>query len=500
MKVSLHALHSASRARVFNGTIRYNLSCSLVNRRSLVSAADLQFGQPLHETHPHLLKRGEVTPGITAQEYADRRSNLAKALPKNSIAVLAASELKYRSGAVFYEFHQDPDFFYLTGFNEPEALAIIEKTGSDSEYSFHLYVRPKDPKAELWDGARSGVQAAQDVFNADEVGDINVSDKIIPEIVNSSKTVYTDLPNTLRSNSFFAEYFSGASKFGREGFGSVLANATSTTVKPLRPLMNDLRIIKSAAEIANMRKAGQASGRSISEAMRSVFATERELAAFLAYKFTMHGCDGQAYVPVVAGGKNSLSIHYVRNDDVLTEGELVLVDAGGEYGGYITDITRTWPVNGKFSPAQHDLYQVILDVQRTCVALCRESAHMSLDGLHKVAEKGLRDALSGLGFDMSGNALETLFPHHLGHYIGLDVHDAPGYSRRGNLKDGMCITIEPGIYVPDSDRWPEAFRGIGIRIEDSVCVQAEHPLVLTTEAVKEVVDIEAQHSLFGQGH
>jgi len=173
------------------------------------------------------------------------------------------------------------------------------------------------------------------------------------------------------------------------------------------------------------------------------------------------------------------------------DGHLVLVDAGGEYGGYITDITRTWPVNGKFSPAQKDLYQAVLNVQRTCVALCRETANVSLDKLHHIAEHGLKDQLKQLGFDLSGTALETLFPHHVGHYIGLDVHDSPGYPRTADLKAGQCITIEPGVYVPNDDRWPRHFRGLGIRIEDSVCIQEEGPLVMTTEAVKEVVDIEA---------
>ena len=250
--------------------------------------------------------------------------------------------------------------------------------------------------------------------------------------------------------------------------------------------MNRLRAIKSPAEISNMRKAGQASGRAFTAAMRQSYSLEKELGAFLDSMFKLNGCDGPAYVPVIAGGKNALSIHYVRNDDMLKPDDLVLVDAGGEYGGYITDITRTWPNNGKFSPAQRDLYEVILKVQRSCISLCRESSSISLDKIHKIAENGLKDGLEQLGFDMSGPALDTLFPHHVGHYIGLDVHDSPGYSRKETLVEGHCITIEPGIYVPDNERWPKHFRGMGIRIEDSVCVQKESPLILTTEAVKEV--------------
>ncbi|KAJ9640374.1 aminopeptidase [Coniosporium tulheliwenetii] len=407
---------------------------------------------------------GEVTPGITALEYHQRRAKLAGALPPNSIAILAASDIKYRSGAVFYEFHQDPDFFYLTGFKEPQALAVIEKTGADEEHAFHLYVRAKDSKAELWDGARSGVQAAQDVFNADESGDINRVSSILPNMVRRAEVVYTDLPGSANSQSSFTQYLTGAAPQPTAGLPKLLQEARNTAVRPLRPLMNNLRVTKSEAEIRNMRKAGQASGRAFTEAMRQSW-TKRK---------------------TFAGAENALSIHYVRNDDVLNKGDLVLVDAGGEYGGYIADITRTWPVNGKFSDAQRDLYEAILRVQRTCVSLCREDADMTLDKLHKVAENGLKDGLKQLGFNMSGDALVTLFPHHLGHYIGLDVHDSPGYPRKTPLKTGHCITIEPGIYVPNDNRWPSHFRGMGIRIEDSVCIQPENPLVFTTEAVKEV--------------
>ncbi|KAL1954190.1 hypothetical protein VTO42DRAFT_1546 [Malbranchea cinnamomea] len=240
-----------------------------------------------------------------------------------------------------------------------------------------------------------------------------------------------------------------------------------------------------------MRKAGQASGRAFTAAMSRGFATEKDLYAFLEYQFKTNGCDSSAFVPVVAGGQNALSIHYVRNNDVLRDGELVLVDGGGEYGNYISDITRTWPINGKFTDPQRDLYNAVLKVQRTCVSLCCESANLSLDDLHRIAERGLREQLRLLGFDTSGDAVLTLFPHHLGHFIGLDVHDCVGYPRRHKLQKGQCITIEPGIYVPDDDRWPAQFRGIGIRIEDSVCVGDDNPIILTTEAVKEIDDIEA---------
>ncbi|KPI40112.1 Intermediate cleaving peptidase 55 [Cyphellophora attinorum] len=436
-----------------------------VRHSSTVRAADLTFGQPVHETHPHLLAPGELTPGITAQEYADRRTRLAAKLPEKSIAIVAASDVVFRSGSVFYEFHQDPDFLYLTGFNEPEAVAIIGKDATGTDHTFRLFVREKNQKAELWDGARSGTQAARDVFNADEAGDIDQLKHILPEIVGEATHVYTDICQPDTNQSALHRFLYGASPKKAE-FAELIGPRKPVR---LRPVMNDLRVVKSAAEIGLMRYAGKASGRAHTDAMRHSWTKEKQLDAFLRYQFTVHGCETSAFEPVAAGGRNGLGIHYIRNDDVLQDDELVLVDGGGKYGGYIADITRTWPVSGKFSDAQRDLYQAVLNI----------------------AETQLAEQLKQLGFDMSGKNIETLFPHHLSHYIGMDVHDTSGYSRRAILTEGHCITIEPGVYVPDDNRWPKHFRNMAVRIEDSVAIQEDSPHMLTTEAVKEIVDIES---------
>ena len=457
-------------------------------RRSIsVNAAELTFGQPVHETHPHILGPGELTPGISAQEYADRRTKLAAQLPDNGIAIVAASDTVFRSGSVFYKFHQDPDFLYLTGFNEPEALAIIGKDSTGANHTFQLYVREKDPKAEVWEGARSGIQAAKDVFNADETGDVTRIKNILPDIVGEASRVYTDVTQPDTNQSALNRFLYGRSKKTTQ-FAELIG---SGKVNRLRPLMNDLRAWKSPAEIAVMRKAGKASGRAHTDAMRRAWTQERQLDAYLRYRFVSRGCESSAFEPVVAGGKNALGIHYVRNDDILQDDEMVLVDGGGKYGGYIADITRTWPVGGKFTPAQRDLYQAVLNVQRSLVSLCRGSANTSLDKLHDIAEKQLTEQLNQIGFKISGKDIEALFPHHLSHYIGMDVHDTVGYSRKVTLQEGHCITIEPGIYVPDDERWPKRFRNMGVRIEDSVAVQDENPYLLTPEAVKDVIDIEA---------
>ncbi|KAI5303388.1 hypothetical protein KEM56_007608 [Ascosphaera pollenicola] len=385
-----------------------------------------------------------MTQGITAQEYYDRREKLASKLPKDSIALIPSAETAYKSGSVFYPFHQNCDFFYLTGFNEPNAVAVIGNTGGPG-HIFHLYCREKNERLEMWEGTRSGAQAAVEVFNADESDDITSFERNPPSIVKSAHSVYTDL--SLKKLPQPA-----ASKWER-----ILG---PSSLNPLRPLMNELQVLKSNAEIANMRTAGRNSGRAFTEAMKMRFEKERELNTFLEYRFKVNGCDDWAFVPVVAGGK--------------------------EYGHYVTDITRTWPVNGKFSPAQKDLYSAVLDTQRWAITQVHEKANTTLDELHDAAEERLRVSLIDLGFQIKGNGMRTLLPHHLGHHVGLDVHDCPGYSRGYKLKKNQCITIEPGVYVPDDERWPEHFRGIGIRIEDSVCVGEEDPLVLSTEAVKEI--------------
>lgn len=456
-----------------------------------ISAGSYSFGQPVHETHPHLLDPGELTPGITAQEYADRRTTLASKLPKNAIAILSAADTVFRSGNVFYPFYQDPDFYYLTGFNEPEALCVVGKDVTERDHVFHLYVREKDSKAEMWDGARSGTDAARDVWNADETGDIANIKTLLPDIVGEATVVYTDILKEDVHQSTLSRFLNGAQ---RKKQGEIAEIIPASKVRSLRPLMNDLRIFKSPAEVECMGLAGRASGLAHTDAMRSTFTTERDLHAYLSYRQISYGCDSSAFEPVVAGGQNALSIHYVRNDDVLQPEDMVLVDGGGKYGGYVADITRTFPVDGRFSDAQRDLYTAVLNVQKTCISLCYGGAEVSLDKLHSIAENQFVEQLKGIGFDLSDKGIEKLFPHHLSHYLGLDVHDCIGYSRKTVLREGHCITIEPGIYVPDDERWPKHFRGMGIRIEDSIAVHEDECTVLTREAAKEITQIEALRS------
>lgn len=419
-----------------------------------------------------------VTPGIAAQEYADRRAALADAMAEGGVAVLHAAPLQYKSGAVFHAYRQESNFLWLTGWNEADAVAVVEKTGPRwGDYVFRMFVKRKDPREEQWSGYRNGIEAAEDVFNADEARPIESAETVLPRMLASAGLVYADVQ--------------GARASGSSLWGLLAGKDPGPATTPLSPVMNKLRVVKSPAEVANMRKAGQMSGRAITEAMRRPWTREKDLHAFLDYQFIANGCEGPAYIPVVAGGERANCIHYTVNNSTFRDGEFILVDAGGEYGTYITDISRTWPVSGRFSAAQRDLYEAVLRVQRTGVSLCRESAGVSLEDIHGATARGLVEQLRAIGFDVSMGSIDQLFPHHVGHYIGLDVHDCPGFSRRETLRRGHCVTIEPGVYVPDDERWPKHFRGMGIRIEDSVCVDEESPYILSTEAVKEVDDIEA---------
>ncbi|KAK9450246.1 peptidase M24, structural domain-containing protein [Limtongia smithiae] len=441
------------------------------------------FGQPTHETRPHMLEAGELTPGITALEYHTRRSKLAAKLPTGGVAILVGSEIKYRSGAVFYEFHQNPDFFYLSGFNEPLAVIAIEKL-EDDDFVFHMFVQPKDERKELWEGPRTGVQGAIDVFNADEAGDIADLRVFLKQIVARSSSVYFDIPPHAHMHPSAGQQKSSAAQILE------VVKHHNKAIRGLTSLVQDLRAIKSDSELAVMQTAGLISGRAITDAYGTRWKRESDLFAYLDFKFRVGGCEKSAYVPVVAGGKNALGIHYTRNDDVLTDGEMVLIDAGGQYGGYCADISRAWPVNGKFTGPQRDLYQAILNVQEACIKLSTTAS--SLESIHRASEDYFVTELRNIGFTVSPYDIRTiLYPHYIGHHLGLDVHDCPMLSRRQLLRNGNVITIEPGIYVPWGDpRFPKHFWGIGIRIEDNVFVDNSTPVVISSSAAKEIADVE----------
>ncbi|CCE94035.1 aminopeptidase TDEL_0H01760 [Torulaspora delbrueckii] len=465
----------------------------LSNRRR----SPIQAGQALHETRPNLLKAGELTPGITALEYHERRVRLANKMPAKSCAIIAGSQVKYASGAVFYPFQQSNNLFYLTGWNEPDSVAIIEKqTDNLDDVTLHMVVPPKDSFSEQWEGFRTGVEGVKEIFNADEATETSVLPLYLNKIINRNDNLYFDIPKdktSVSNSALFSTFFttqSGAD--GHQTIHDIIRQSSGNKrVFGLNKLLTELRKIKSPAELRVMRKAGQISGRAFNQAFAQRFKNERTLQAFLEYKFISGGCDKSAYLPVVATGSNALCIHYTRNDDVMYNDELVLVDAAGSIGGYCSDISRTWPVCGKFTQAQKDLYEAVLNVQRKCIELCKASEGFSIHEIHEKSLDFMKMELRNVGFSAIQKwDVNKLYPHYIGHHLGLDVHDVPSASRSESIQDGMVITIEPGIYVPDEPNYPSYFRNVGIRIEDDIAVGQDTYTNLTAEAVKEIADLE----------
>ncbi|CAG8580392.1 17802_t:CDS:10 [Funneliformis caledonium] len=483
MNYQIYKLLRAIRQRSFR---RPSLETSI---RSLSTTTTIQpepryYGQPTADTHPHLMKPGErfllklkVTPGISAIEYELRRTRLMKKLPENSVAISLGYRTRYMSNKVFYPFHQNTDFFYLCGFNEPDAAMVLEKNNSQRGYKMTMFVPPKNRSIEIWDGPRTGLLGAVYIFGADEAMESSRFNSKIKEIAKNYKDVYIDLPP--RTNILSSD--------------SISKSISRTHVKPLSRIVQELRIVKSDAEIALMKKAGQITGKAFIEAMKFTKPglSEHDLSAKIEFECRIRGAQYLAYVPVVAGGINALTMHYVRNDMPLRNGDLVLMDAGGEYHGYASDVTRTWPINGKFSPPQRELYEAVLNVNRKCIKLCTEKQTISLNGVHEQSVQFMKEELTDLGFHLvEGDVDRVLYPHHVGHYLGLDVHDTHDLDRSRTLKNGMVLTIEPGIYIPPNNAYPKQYHSMGVRIEDDVLVGETDPYVLSSTAPKEIDDIE----------
>lgn len=470
-------------------------------------SAAFRAGQPIYETRPHLIEKGDLTPGISALEYYHRRLRLAEKLPRGSLAILPGSSIKYASGSVFYQFQQNTDLYYLTGWNEPDSVCIIERpehSDDPEDHVFHMSVPASDPLAEQWEGERTGVEGVQEIFNADVAVSTQNFPSHLEKLLRKYTTVFYDIGGASGASGKAANFFermfpstalSNNKRSDRANIEDMLRTHAKQgfQIRPLNPLVTDLRVIKSNSELKIMRLAGKISGRAYNEAYAKRFQSEKGLHSFLEYRFISGGCDKSAYFPVVAGGSHALCIHYVRNDDVLRDGEMVLVDAAGNLGGYCSDISRTWPVNGVFSPAQAELYEALLNVQRRIIRECTVKKGNSLNDLHNLSVALLTLELRNAGFSDLQNweVSKYLYPHYIGHNLGLDVHDCPTYSRTAKLRKGQVVTVEPGVYVPDDDRWPAEYRGIGIRIEDDVAVGDDINVVLTTEAAKEIADIES---------
>lgn len=451
----------------------------------------IKAGQPLYETRPHLIRKGELTPGINAEEYYVRRMKVLQTIPEKSLVVVPGNETQFATGSVFHEFRQDPNFYYLTGFLEPGAALVLYKEDNENVHSI-FFVPQSDKNAELWEGERSGTKGAMEVFNADAAYPFDHIGTYMHELLNRCDYVYADMSE---NGSRFPRYFKSQGTDILSGsFADALRRSSGggKTFKSAITLIEQFRVNKSEEEIDAMRQASEISASAYNKAYGERFASEKALHAYLDYEFKLGGCEMPAYLPVVAGGKHALTIHYTRNDDLLRDGDMVLVDAGGRYGGYCADISRTWPVNGKFTAPQRDLYQALLNVQKQCIEYCTVEHNMSFDDLHRVSEDLLYTEMLNAGISsLTRGRVRDLYPHYIGHHLGIDVHDIKTSSRFDKFQSGQVITIEPGVYVPDNDMWPKHFRNMGIRIEDNIVVGKNSYENLTIDCAKEIDEIEA---------
>ena len=414
-------------------------------------------------------------------------------MQRNSVAIIPAAREATRSNDTHYRFRQDSDFFYLTGFEEPDAIAVV-KPGETHEYV--LFVRPRDPEREIWDGRRAGVEGAKSEFGAGEAFPVDEFNEKLTEILNETEVLY---------------YRLGVNPDLDDRIIREIARMRSLNRKPIDPpqtiidpatIVHELRVVKSPEELEVMQQAADIAAEAHCEAMKAVRAgmREYEIEALIEQIFRRHGCAGPAYTSIVGAGANATVLHYINNDGELRDGDLLLLDAGAEYKGYASDITRTFPINGRYSPAQRDIYDLVLKAQMSCVEMVRPG--VTHDQLKQHSIEVLTEGMVELGL-LKGDPeqlikdkkYEKFYMHGLGHMIGIDVHDVGRYyhgKESRALEPGVVMTVEPGIYVAaDSTDVPEKYLGIGVRIEDDVLCTSNGPRVLTTKVPKQAEEIEA---------
>ena len=425
-------------------------------------------------------------------EFKRRRRQLMRMVGQEGIAILPAAPPRTLSRDVEYRFRQDSDFFYLTGFEEPEAVAVLIPNRISGEYL--LFCRDKNPDKEQWEGVRAGQEGAINKFGADDAFPIEDLDDILPGIMESCTRVFYTMGVYSEFDSRMAEWVNTLRSRLRRG------SKTPHEFIALDHLLHDMRLYKSRSELSAMRKSVKVAVKAHERAMRitepGLF--EYEIEAEFTHEFRKN-CAFNSYNPIVGSGKNSCILHYVKNNKKLENGELLLVDAGCELDYYASDITRTFPVNGKFSPEQLGIYEIVLSAQEAAIEKTVVGNHWNEphDAAVKVITKGLKKlgllegSLSNL---LKTEAYKTFYMHRTGHWIGMDVHDVGDY-KVGNewriLEAGMVTTVEPGIYIGNSSKVPRAFRNIGIRIEDNVVVTKKGPDVISKSLVKEPDQIES---------
>lgn len=415
----------------------------------------------------------------------------------NSVAIIPAAHEATRSYDTEYKFRQDSDFWYLTGFPEPDAVAVIDPSNKRAPYT--LYVRPRDPEMETWFGRREGTDGAVKNYGADKAFSIERFAADLPKLLNGRERLYYRFSVDKALDQQILGYLTEQRVRRLK-----TAYPPHTIIDPTL-IIGEMRLHKSEEEVELMQRAADIAAEAHVLAMRSVrpgmneFQVESLIEAYMREQ----GASGVAYNSIIGSGENATILHYVENNRELRDGDLILIDAGAEYQGYASDITRTFPINGRFTPAQREVYDVVLDVQIQCVEATRVG--QTVRGRQELSIELLTEGMKKLGL-LKGKTQELIkkkaymkyYMHGVGHYLGLDVHDAGRYFTDQQAKNsrpfepGMVLTVEPGLYIPPDDRSaPAKYRGIGIRIEDDVLVTEDGNRNLTTKVPKDPDEIEA---------
>lgn len=424
------------------------------------------------------------------QEFIERRSKLFAQMQNNSALLLFSEVEKRRNNDCCFPFRQDSNFWYLTGFNEPNSALLLIKR--EDQQQTIIFVRPSDPLMKIWNGHRLGVTNATTKLLTDQAYAIDDFNEQFTKISENLTALY---------------YVQGQHQWGDQ----LLEQSAVSFDKILdwQPILDEMRLFKSPNEIALMQQAGQISALAHIKAMREMRPNrlEYEIESEILHEFNRFGARFPSYNSIVAGGKNACILHYTENDQTLKDGDLVLIDAGCEFAMYAGDITRTFPVNGKFTQAQREIYEIVLAAQKRALELlvAGNSIQQANDEVVRIKTEGLLrlGILQGEAEQLiSDNAYREFYMHGLGHWLGLDVHDVGSYSkdkynnnRNSKLRDrpleiGMVLTVEPGLYISTKADVPERYKGIGIRIEDNILITEYGNKNLTSAAPKEIEDIE----------
>jgi Xaa-Pro aminopeptidase len=426
--------------------------------------------------------------------FAARREAYMRELPPGAVAVVASLPERLRNGDAHHAFRQHSDLYYLSGFAEPEATLVLRPAAERERVV--MFVRPRDPELEVWDGRRAGVEGAVARYGAETAYPAAERGQRLWELLANASEVHVSLGLDEQLDLLITAAVARLRRTERRG-----KRPPRALVDP-RAVLHELRLHKRPEELAALRRAAAVTTEAHLAAMAAgrPGATEHELAALIDYTFRRGGCSGPGYGTIVGAGANATILHYVENAATVADGDLVLVDAGGEHGFYTADVTRTFPASGRFTPIQRRLYEAVLDVQVAAIARCRPG--VTIDELHDGVVRGLTAAMLDLGL-LTGTVDERIadqgyrrfYMHGTSHWLGMDVHDVGAYTQDGKarpLAPGMVLTIEPGLYVAaDAADVPAELRGLGVRIEDDILITADGHENLTAACPKTVAEVEA---------